>query len=59
MQMKKVLVNIKSDSLMFSLRIRSSKNSESIMNTNIISHNELVFSDELKIYVLIKRLLKL
>lgn len=44
--MKKVLVNIKSDSLMFSLRIRSSKNSESIMNTNIISHNELVFSDE-------------
>ena len=44
--MKKILINIKNDSLYFSYRSSMNKDQGNLMNTNIISDNELVFSEE-------------
>ena len=44
--MKKVLINIKEDSLYFSYRNSVNKEQGNLLNTNIISDNELVFSEE-------------
>ena len=44
--MKKVLINIKNDSLYFSYRSSVNKDQGNLLNTNIISDNELVFSEE-------------
>ena len=44
--MKKVLISIKNDSLYFSYRNSVNKDQGNLLNTNIISDNELVFSEE-------------
>jgi len=44
--MKKILVRIKGNTLVFKERIKLSNDYKSVINTNIISANELVFSDE-------------
>ncbi len=43
--MKKVLINIKNNSIMFSYKTNNSNISSDLINTNIISNNELIFSD--------------
>ncbi len=44
--MKKILISIKNDSLVFAYRTSLPKSQGNLLNTNIISDNELVFSDE-------------
>lgn len=44
--MKKILISIKNDSLNFSYRTSINKEQGNLLNTNIISDNELVFSEE-------------
>ena len=44
--MKKILINIKNESLYFSYRNTVNKDQGNLLNTNIISDNELVFSEE-------------
>ena len=44
--MRKILINIKDNSLIFSYRSSINKDQGNLLNTNIISDNELVFSDE-------------
>ena len=44
--MKKILINIKEDSLVFAYRNSINKEQGNLLNTNIISDNELVFSEE-------------
>ena len=44
--MKKILINIKDNSLYFSYRSSINKEQGNLMNTNIISNNELVFSED-------------
>ena len=44
--MKKILINIKEDYLFFTYRSSINKEQGSLLNTNIISDNELVFSEE-------------
>ncbi len=43
--MKKVLINIKNNQIIFSYKTNNSNISSDLINTNIISENELVFSD--------------
>lgn len=43
--MKKVLINIKNNQIIFSYKTSNSNISSDLINTNIISENELVFSD--------------
>lgn len=43
--MKKILINIKNNTLIFSYKTNNSSISTDLMNTNIISNNELIFSD--------------
>ena len=44
--MKKILINIKDDYLFFSYRTSINKEQGNLLNTNIISDNELVFSED-------------
>ena len=44
--MKKILLKIKGNQLHFSLRKRLNTDQKNLINTNVISENELVFSDE-------------
>ena len=44
--MKKILINIKENSLYFSYRSSINKEQGNLLNTNIISDNELVFSED-------------
>ena len=44
--MKKILIQIKDNKLHFSLKKRLNTEQKSLINTNVISENELVFSDE-------------
>lgn len=44
--MKKILISIKNDLLHFSYRTSINKDQTNLLNTNIISDNELVFSEE-------------
>ena len=44
--MKKILINIKEECLNFSYRSSINKEQGNLLNTNIISDNELVFSEE-------------
>ncbi len=44
--MKKILIQIKNNRLCFSLRKRLNTEQKNLINTNVISENELVFSDE-------------
>ncbi len=44
--MIKVLIQIKNNKLLFQIRRRLNSDQKSLINTNIISENELVFSDE-------------
>ena len=43
--MKKVLISIKNNQIIFSYKKNNSNISSDLINTNIISENELVFSD--------------
>ena len=43
--MKKVLISIKDNQIIFSYKTNNSNISSDLINTNIISENELVFSD--------------
>lgn len=43
--MKKVLINIKNNQIIFSYKTNNSNINSDLINTNIISENELVFSD--------------
>ena len=44
--MIKILLQIKDNKLYFSKKIRLNSEQKSLINTNVISQNELVFSDE-------------
>lgn len=44
--MKKILIKIQDNSLVVKERIKLSTEYKSILNTNVISCNELVFSDD-------------
>lgn len=44
--MKKVLIKIKNDELIIKLRSKISSDHKNLMNTNVISYNELVFSED-------------
>ena len=44
--MMKILIQIKDNKLFFSIRKRLNTEQKSLINTNVISQNELVFSDE-------------
>ena len=44
--MKKVLIGIKDNALTFKYKKSVDKINNNLVNTNIITHNELVFSDE-------------
>lgn len=44
--MKKILISIKEDTLFFTYRTSISKDQNNLLNTNIISDSELVFSEE-------------
>ena len=44
--MKKVLITIENNNLTFSYKKSDNKISTDLLNTNIISDNELVFSDD-------------
>lgn len=44
--MKKILINIKNDSLYFSYKSSINKEQNNLLNTNVISDNELVFSSD-------------
>ncbi len=44
--MKKILLQFKDDKLFFSIKKRLNTEQKSLINTNVISQNELVFSDE-------------
>ena len=44
--MKKILIQIKDNKLFFSIRKRLNTEQKNLINTNVISQNELVFSDE-------------
>lgn len=44
--MKKILIGIKDNALTFKYKKSSDKFDSNLINTNIITHNELVFSDE-------------
>ena len=44
--MKKILITIENNNLTFSYKRSYNKISNDLMNTNIISNNELIFSDE-------------
>ena len=44
--MKKILINIKEDYLFFTYRSSINKEQGNLLNTNIISDNELVFSED-------------
>lgn len=44
--MKKILISIKKNYLAFSYKNSKNNNSDKLLNTNVISDNELVFSDE-------------
>lgn len=44
--MRKVLIKIKNNNLVFSYKNNSSKITNDLLNTNIISDNELIFSDD-------------
>ncbi|MDE5539894.1 MAG: hypothetical protein K2J20_05360, partial [Bacilli bacterium] len=43
--MKKILINIKNNNIIFSYKTNNSSISNDLINTNIISDNELIFSD--------------
>lgn len=43
--MKKILINIKNNDIIFSYKTNNSKVNNDLINTNIISDNELIFSD--------------
>ena len=42
---KKILINIKNNDIIFSYKTNNSKVNNDLINTNIISDNELIFSD--------------
>ena len=44
--MIKILIQIKENKLFFQIRRRLNTDQKNLINTNIISENELVFSDE-------------
>ena len=44
--MKKILIKIKDNSLIVKEKVKLSPEYKNILNTNVISCNELVFSDE-------------
>ena len=44
--MKKIVIKIKENSLIIKERIKLTNEYKNIINTNVISCNELVFSDE-------------
>lgn len=44
--MKKILITIKATALAFSFNYQSNDDTKLLMNTNVISNNELIFSDE-------------
>ena len=44
--MKKVLISIKKNYLAFSYRKNTNSEQKKILNTNIISDNELIFSED-------------
>ncbi len=44
--MKKILIRIKNNELIFKERIKLQKEYKNLLNTNVISSNELVFSDD-------------
>ena len=44
--MKKILLQIKNNKLFFSIKRRLNTEQKNLINTNVISQNELVFSDE-------------
>ena len=46
MQVKKILISINNNSLIFSYSMQNDATTASLMNTNVISNNELIFSDE-------------
>ena len=43
--MKKILITIKADTLQFRYCQKKEKNNKDLLNTNVISDNELLFSD--------------
>src|SRR5574344_2148834 len=43
---QKILISINNDTILFTYNYNDNKTYESLMNTNVISNNELVFSDE-------------
>src|SRR5574344_1210458 len=43
---QKILISINNDTILFTYNYHDNKTYESLMNTNVISNNELVFSDE-------------
>ena len=45
-KLKKILIGIKDNALTFKYKKSSDKFDSNLINTNIITHNELVFSDE-------------
>ena len=44
--MKKILISINDNSLIFSYNRQHDEELNTLMNTNVISNNELIFSDE-------------
>ena len=44
--MKKVLIKIKNNDIIFKLRTKLSSEHKNLLNTNVISYNELVFSED-------------
>ncbi len=44
--MKKILITINNNSLIFSFNNQNDNTTKSLLNTNVISNNELIFSDE-------------
>ena len=44
--MKKILIKINDNSLIFKERVKLTTEHKSLINTNVISCNELVFSDD-------------
>ena len=43
---KKILISIKDNNIIFSYKTNNSNINKDLINTNIISDNELIFSDE-------------
>ena len=44
--MKKILIELKKNSLIFEYNYKYQEHKEDLINTNIISDNKLIFSDE-------------